>query len=76
MTRRTRNTVVAAAVLAALGLAGGGVAIASDGGEASGGQTRFVVEEDTPGSGAAGREDCPEKNGTGGTTPSDAAEAL
>lgn len=76
MTRRTRNYVVAAAVLAAAGLAGGGVAIAADGAEASPERTRFVVEEGTSGAGAADHDDCPEKDGTGGTAPSDAAEAL
>ncbi|MFE6486644.1 hypothetical protein ACFVGN_27425 [Streptomyces sp. NPDC057757] len=74
--RRTRRTVAAAVVLTAVGLAGGGVAIAADGGGASAEQTRFVVREGAPGSGAADHVDCPEKTGTGGPAASDAAGAL
>ncbi|MFE9645857.1 hypothetical protein ACFYO0_17480 [Streptomyces sp. NPDC006365] len=83
MTRRTRKTVfVAATMLAAAGLAGGGVAIAADGDEPPRDKVEFVVEEGTSKSGTSlyDREDCPEKNGTGGSSPSestgDPAEAL
>jgi hypothetical protein len=75
MTRRIRKTVVVAAtVLAAAGLAGGGVALAADGDEAPREKVRFVVEEgasDTSGTGAWSREDCPEKDRSGGA-PSEA----
>ncbi|NGO08179.1 hypothetical protein G5C60_11145 [Streptomyces sp. HC44] len=70
MTRRMRKTVVVAAtVLAAAGLAGGGVAIAADGDEPPRDKVQFVVEEGSSdsGAGAYDREDCPEKDGTGGT---------
>ncbi|MEV0222695.1 hypothetical protein [Streptomyces sp. NPDC050704] len=76
MTRRIRKTaVLAATVLAAAGIAGGGVALAADGDEAPREQTRFVVEEgasDDNGTSAWTREDCPEKDGGGSTgTPSE-----
>ncbi|WP_151476779.1 hypothetical protein [Streptomyces albicerus] len=76
MTRRIRNrkTVVVAAVLAAAGIAGGGVALAADGDEAPREEIRLVVEEgasDNSGTSTWSREDCPEKDGSGGTTPSE-----
>lgn len=66
MTRRTRNSIVTASLLAAAGLAGGGVALAADGGESPREQVRFVVEE-----GAANHDDCPEKT-TGTDDPASA----
>ncbi|WP_409473174.1 hypothetical protein [Streptomyces sp. HC307] len=69
MTRRTKKALVTASVLAVAGLAGGGVALAADGGETPREQIRFVVEED--GSGAADRADCPWKDGGGTKAPSD-----
>lgn len=74
MTRRTRKTVfVAATMPAAAGLAGGGVAIAADGDEPPREKVESVVEEGTSNSGAGlyDREDCPEKDGTGGSSPSE-----
>ncbi|MFD7402783.1 hypothetical protein ACFV7R_08955 [Streptomyces sp. NPDC059866] len=68
MTRRTRNLIVTASVLAAAGLAGGGVALAADGGEPPREQVRFVVEE---GTGATNHDDCPDK-GTGADDPASA----
>ncbi|GGK81391.1 hypothetical protein [Streptomyces flaveus] len=83
MTRRTRKTVVVAAtVLAVAGLAGGGVAIAADGDRPPRDKVEFVVEEGTSNSGTSAwsEEDCPEKDGGSGSTPSestgDPADAL
>ncbi|MEU9960333.1 hypothetical protein [Streptomyces sp. NPDC050982] len=87
MTRRIRNRkILVVAVLAAAGLAGGGVALAADGDEAPRETVRFVVEEGTAEDGAADngtrtwtREDCPDKDGTGSTPsadPSNPAAAL
>lgn len=66
MTRRTKKAILTVSVLAAAGLAGGGVALAADGDEAPREQIRFVVEEGTSGS-FADREDCPDKDR--GSTP-------
>ncbi|GGW57024.1 hypothetical protein [Streptomyces caelestis] len=72
MTRRTKKAIVTVSVLAAAGLAGGGVALAADGDETPREQVRFVVEEGTSsGGGAAGDQDCPWKDG--GTAPSGTA---
>jgi hypothetical protein len=68
MTRRTKKAIVTVSVLAAAGLAGGGVALAADGDETPREQVRFVVEEG--GSGAADHDDCPWKDGGGTATPS------
>ncbi|GEC04551.1 hypothetical protein SSP24_22060 [Streptomyces spinoverrucosus] len=72
MTRRTKKVLVTASVLAAAGLAGGGVALAADGDEAPREQIRFVVEE----GGAADREDCPWKDSSTVAPSSDPASAL
>jgi hypothetical protein len=63
---------VTVSVLAAAGLAGGGVALAADSDETPHGQVRFVVEENGTAPGAWDPDDCPEKDGggTGATTPS------
>ncbi|MGW0823957.1 hypothetical protein [Streptomyces sp. NPDC002845] len=73
MTRRTRKTAVAAiTVLAAAGLAGGGVALAAEGTEPPRERIHFVVEEDSAvPDGSTVREDCPDKGGSGGGTPSE-----
>ncbi|MCX4910198.1 hypothetical protein [Streptomyces sp. NBC_00878] len=75
---RNRKTLVAALATAALTV--GGVALAADGDEAPRETVRFVVEEGAAKEGAADdsgtrthtrtREDCPDKDGTRGTTPS------
>jgi hypothetical protein len=79
MTRRIRNRkTLVVAVLAAAGLAGGGVALAADGDEGQREKVRFVVEEGTAEEGAHDsgtrtwtREDCPDKDGTSGTPSAD-----
>ena len=82
MTRRIRNRkTLVVAVLTAADLAGGGVALASDGDEAPRETVRFVVEEGAHDSGTRTwtREDCPDKDGTSGTPtadPSNPAAAL
>ncbi|MDQ1030740.1 hypothetical protein QF035_008322 [Streptomyces umbrinus] len=87
MTRRIRNRkILVVAVLAAAGLAGGGVALAADSDEAPREKVRFVVEEGTAEEGTHDsgtrtwtREDCPDKDGTSGTPsadPSNPAAAL
>ncbi|WP_326731017.1 hypothetical protein [Streptomyces phaeochromogenes] len=78
MTRRIRNRkTLVVAVLATAALAAGGVALAADGDEAPRETVRFVVEEHAAEEGAADngtrtwtREDCPDKDGTRGATPS------
>jgi len=92
MTRRIRNRkTLVVAVLATAALAAGGVALAADGDEAPRETVRFVVEEHAAEEGATEegtadngtrtwtREDCPDKDGTGGTPsadPSNPAAAL
>ncbi|MEU4609652.1 hypothetical protein [Streptomyces umbrinus] len=92
MTRRIRNRkTLVVAVLATAALAAGGVALAADGDEAPRETVRFVVEEHAAEDGATEegaadngtrtwtREDCPDKDGTGGTPsadPSNPAAAL
>ena len=92
MTRRIRNRkTLVVAVLATAALAAGGVALAADGDEAPRETVRFVVEEHAAEEGATEegtadngtrtwtREDCPDKDGTGGAPsadPSNPAAAL
>ncbi|MFD3315415.1 hypothetical protein [Streptomyces sp. NPDC058656] len=87
MTRHIRNRkILVVTALATAALAAGGVALAADGDEAPRETVRFVVEEGTAEGGAADngtrtwtREDCPDKDGTGGTPsadPSNPAAAL
>ncbi|MGI3203427.1 hypothetical protein ACRJ4W_44560 [Streptomyces sp. GLT-R25] len=92
MTRRIRNRkTLVVAVLATATLAAGGVALAADGDEAPRETVRFVVEEHAAEEGPTEegaadngtrtwtREDCPDKDGTGGTPsadPSNPAAAL
>lgn len=92
MTRRIRNRkTLVVSVLATAALAAGGVALAADGDEAPRETVRFVVEEHAAEDGATEegaadngtrtwtREDCPDKDGTGGTPsadPSNPAAAL
>ena len=72
MTRRTKKAIVTVSVLAAAGLAGGGVALAADGDGTPREQVRFVVEEgSSSGGGAAGDQNCPWKDG--GTAPNGTA---
>ncbi|MFG2345544.1 hypothetical protein [Streptomyces phaeochromogenes] len=83
MTRRIRNRkTLVVAVLATAALAAGGVALAADGDEAPRETVRFVVEEHAAEEGVTEegaadsgtrtwtREDCPDKDGTRGATPS------